>query len=239
VGPLPRWLMAMTLNILLVSAVGIGFLHTLIGVDHSLPFIVLGRAHGWSLRRVLGVTALCGLGHVLSSVVLGIVGVTLGWAVADLEWIDGGRGNLAAWLLIVLGLAYAGWSFARQRRSQRHLHRHADGTVHAHEYPGAHSHGSVSPATVTAWGLFVVFVLGPCEPLIPMLMVPAVDVGVAAITLVVLAFGLTTIGTMLLMVTVGYLGLSLPVFRRCEAHAHTIAGLAIAGSGLAIELLGI
>ena len=92
---------------------------------------------------------------------------------------------------------------------------------------------------MTAWSLFIIFVLGPCEPLIPLLMVPALDYGAWGVVQVALAFGLTTIGTMMLVVTVGYYGLKLSAFRRLEAHANTLAGLAIAASGLAIQVFGI
>ena len=68
------------LHILLWTALTVGFVHTLVGVDHTLPFIVLGRARRWSLRKTLGVTALCGLGHVATSVALGAVGIAAGVA---------------------------------------------------------------------------------------------------------------------------------------------------------------
>ena len=233
---------APTLEILLTTAVSIGFFHTLIGVDHSLPFMVMGRAHGWPLRKVLGLTFLCGLGHVLSSVVLGIAGIGLGTALEKLEWIEASRGELAAWSLIVFGLTYAAWSFAKSRRITEHTHVHADGTVHAHhENTSGHHHGFdvKSAAGMTAWSLFVIFVLGPCEPLIPLLMVPALGWGWGSVALVAGAFGVTTIATMMGVVTVGYLGLGVPKFARLEKHAHTLAGLAIASSGLAIQALGI
>ena len=47
-----------TLSLLLGTAVGIAALHTAVGVDHTLPFIALGRAQNWTLRKVLVVTAL-------------------------------------------------------------------------------------------------------------------------------------------------------------------------------------
>jgi sulfite exporter TauE/SafE len=229
-----------TLIILLGSAVGIGFLHTLIGVDHWLPFAVLGRAQSWRLRRVLAVTAACGVGHVLSSVVLGALGIGLGVAVTRLEAIEGVRGNLAAWTLIVFGVVYAAWSVARPRRAHRHIHAHADGETHVHTHEGLpHGHTTRDARTVTAWSLFVIFVLGPCEPLIPLLMAPAIASGGAGVALVAVVFGVTTIATMAVMVAVVYAGLSVPVFRRLQAHAHPLAGVAIALSGLAIQLLGI
>ena len=96
-----------SLTILLMTAMSIGFVHTLIGVDHALPFVALSRARGWKLPKTLGVTALCGLGHVLSSVILGCVGLGLGVAIERLEWIEGFRGELTAYLMIGFGLAYA------------------------------------------------------------------------------------------------------------------------------------
>ncbi len=227
---------------LIVLAITIGFTHTLIGIDHSLPFVVMGRAHKWPLRKVLGITALCGLGHVLSSIVLGVMGISLGTALEKLEWIEASRGDLAAWLLIVFGFSYAAWSFAKQRRLGGHAHSH--GThVHTHEgEEGEHQHKdalSQNAAGMTAWSLFVIFVLGPCEPLIPLLMVPSMRWGTSSMMLVAFAFGATTIATMMAVVTIGYVGLTIPTFERLERHVHTLAGLAIASSGLAIQVLGI
>ena len=71
-----------TVTLLLGTAAALASFHTLIGVDHSIPFIVLGRARAWSLRRTLGVTGACGLAHVASSVLIGSLGVLLGVTLA-------------------------------------------------------------------------------------------------------------------------------------------------------------
>jgi hypothetical protein len=128
---------ATPLSILLTTAVTIAAVHTLVGVDHTLPFVAMGRARGWTLRKTLGVTALCGLGHVASSVVLGVAGIALGVAAHRLEWIQSGRGSLAAWSLIAFGAFFVGRSLMRGHRAHRHVHEHAhhDGVVHAHEHP--------------------------------------------------------------------------------------------------------
>ena len=34
----------MDINILIVTAISIGFIHTIIGPDHYLPFIVMGKS---------------------------------------------------------------------------------------------------------------------------------------------------------------------------------------------------
>ncbi len=219
--------MESTLGALLVAAVVIGFSHTAIGLDHTVPFVALGRARSWSLRRTLGWTALCGVAHVAASVLLGGVGIGLGIAVRDLELVDGARGSLAAWLLIAFGTVYAGWSFARGRRRQ------------LAGVEGAPKSDAARSGAVTGWSLFIVFALGPCEPLVPLLFVPALKLGLAETTAVAATFGVTTIATMLCVVSAGYLGLSRVRCAALEHHAHTLAGIAVAGSGLAIQLFGI
>jgi nickel/cobalt transporter (NicO) family protein len=229
---------------LLGTAVGIGFFHTLIGVDHSLPFVVLGRAQGWSVKKLLAITALCGTGHVLSSVLLGFVGIGFGVAVGRLEWIEGRRGEISAWLLIGFGLAYAAWAIWRSLRNRlhHHVHFHADRAAHEHQHSHGgehlHPHG-LDRRALTVWALFVVFVLGPCEPLIPLLMVPAMAYHWSGVALVAAAFGITTIATMLAVVMVGYLGFRPSFFGFLEKHVHAVAGLMIAFSGIAIKAFGI
>jgi len=227
------------MQVLLGSAVAIALLHTLIGVDHTLPFVVLGKAQGWSLKRTLALTAVCGLGHVISSVLIGVVGIGMGLALLRLEWLESYRGNLAAWLLISFGLLYAAWAMARTRRRQRDTHRHGT-VVHAHHQDEAsHTHGQFDGKMLTAWSLFVIFVLGPCEPLIPLLMAPAASHGAPAVALVAGVFGTVTIGTMLVLVTAGHYGLKVGSFGWIERHSHVVAGLSVAAAGLAIKLLGI
>ena len=92
------------LKILLGSAFTIGLVHTLIGPDHYLPFILLARARNWRLKKTLWITFGCGVGHVLSSVVIGLAGIAAGIAVGQLEGIEGVRGELASWALIAFGL---------------------------------------------------------------------------------------------------------------------------------------
>ncbi len=232
------------IGILAVTAGSIGFVHTVTGPDHYLPFIVLGRARRWPLARTLGVTAICGVGHVLGSVVLGLIGIGLGLAIGRLEIIEGVRGDLASWLLISFGLAYTAWGLRSAYRDRPHSHRHvhADGTVHEHHHSHRRDHSHPHDArnrSLTAWALFVIFVLGPCEPLIPILMYPAADASMGGLVLVVAVFSVATIVTMMAMVLMAERGLRLVKIGGLERYAHAFAGVAILGSGLAIRLLGL
>ena len=232
-----------TVPLLLSTAAALALFHTLAGVDHSIPFIVLGRARGWSLRRTLGVTGACGVAHVASSVLIGFLGVLLGVTLDRLTWLESTRGQLAAGLMIGFGLAYAAWAFRHRLRGRTHthLHQHADGTVHthSHDHHGEHLHPHNVGRGVTPWALFLIFAFGPCEPLIPLMMVPAIEPSWPVLVAVIVVFGVVTIGAMLVAVTLGYLGLTHMRLRVVERHIDVLAGLTIAASGAAVLVLGI
>jgi len=208
------------ISILAATAATIGFFHTLIGPDHYLPFIAIGKARNWSVAKTMWITFLCGLGHVLSSVVLGLVGVAFGMALGRLKAFEAFRGNLAARALIVFGFTYCVWGIHRALKNHSHSHAHA----HPHK-------------TVTPWILFTIFVLGPCEPLIPLIMYPAAEHSVPGMLLVAGVFSVTTIGTMMAVVLVSIWGIRFINLGALERFSHALAGAAICLSGLAIEFL--
>lgn len=238
----------MTNEILVLAgtAASIGFAHTVLGPDHYLPFIVIGRARQWSLPKTLFISFLCGLGHVLSSVFIGLVGIALGIAVFRLEGIESFRGSLAAWLLIGFGLAYSVWGLHRAigKKPHRHTHPHAEGLEHKHVHTHqkaehAHVHDEKTKQNITPWILFIIFVFGPCEPLIPLLMYPAAKQNAGGVILVTLAFGVTTIVTMLAIITAASWGVQFVRLGPLEKYAHAIAGAMIFISGLSVQFLGL
>lgn len=247
--------MEQSLPILLTTAFVIGVSHTFIGPDHYLPFIVLSRAGGWSLGKTLWWTFVCGLGHVGSSVLVGALGIAFGWQVSGMEGFEGIRGEIAGYALILFGGAYLLYGLYRERggRSHHHAHVHTDGAIHTHEHahqsPSSHGHRhqESSPPeekatlaqTKSFWAVFIIFVLGPCEPLIPLLMVPAAAHSAQGIAAVTAAFALATIGVMLAIVWMGYKGLNLLRFNFPERHIHALSGGAILVSGLLIRFAGI
>lgn len=236
------------------TAVSIALIHTLAGPDHYLPFVAMARAGQWPLRKTLRVTCLCGIGHVGSSVALGLVGVALGIGVEKLEWFESARGDLAAWLLIAFGLMYLVWGIWRalRNRPHTHLHAHADGTVHSHSHTHAaeHAHFHQGPADGAApsqdstdpnkparWSpmaMFIVFVFGPCEPLIPLIMYPAARHDLSGMILVTAIFSFVTIGTMLALVAIMVSGTSIVRWGVLERFGHALAGGVITACGVAI-----
>jgi nickel/cobalt exporter len=239
------------------TAASLGLIHTVIGPDHYLPFIVISRARNWTLRKTLFISFLAGLGHILSSVVLGFVGIALGIAVAKLEGVESARGEIAAWLLIGFGLAYFLWGMRRAWKGKPHAHAHLHGREAVHEHPHspehgvhehvhshekaehAHLHGEGKKANITPWVLFTIFVFGPCEPLIPLIMYPAARHSTAGVVLVAAAFGLVTIATMLVIITAASWGARFVRLGKLERYSHALAGLMIFVSGLAVQFLGL
>jgi sulfite exporter TauE/SafE len=231
-------------NILIVTAASIAFLHTVLGPDHYLVFTALGKARKWSLAKTLSVTLYCGIGHILGSVVLGTIGIVLGAELARLVEIEGLRGNLAGYALLAFGLVYMVWGIRKAVRNQSHSHVHAhEDVVHAHEHDhhGAHVHVHAKPgqASITPWALFIVFVLGPCEALIPLFMYPAAQNSPGLVVTVALVFGVVTLLTMLLGVIVTTVGLERLRLPSPGRYAHAVAGASIVLCGVAMSFLGL
>ncbi|HBE40274.1 MAG TPA: hypothetical protein DDW27_03575, partial [Bacteroidales bacterium] len=156
-----------SIAILSVTAVSIGFFHTLFGPDHYLPFIVLSEAKKWKLGKTMMITFICGLGHVLGSVALGLVGIAAGISLNRLVDTESFRGNLAAWLFIAFGLVYMIISIRNLIRNQKHSHSHfhTGGEQHSHEHDHHKEHLHIHDKDVvktTPWILFLIFVFGPC-----------------------------------------------------------------------------
>jgi len=79
----------------------------------------------------------------------------------------------------------------------------------------------------------------PCEPLIPLIMYPAAKHNIEGLAIVALAFGLTTILTMLAIIAVSSWGVSFLRLGRLERYAHALAGAMIFVSGLSVQFLGL
>ena len=226
--------------LLTITAFSIGFLHTALGPDHYLPFIVMSKARQWSIFKTIRITILAGLGHVLSSILVGIIGIAAGIAIAEIELFEGFRGNLAALAFIAFGAIYFIWGIykAIKNKPHKHLHFHEDGNAHEHNHNHIDQHSHVHKS-ITPWILFTIFFLGPCEPLVPILMYPAASGSVWGTIIVTTAFSLATIGTMTIIVVLATYGIKMFKTDKLERYMHAIAGATIMLAGMAIQFLGL
>lgn len=226
-----------------MATITIAFTHTIMGPDHYLPFIALAKSGEWSVRKTTLITFLCGIGHVMSSIILGFIGIAFGIAVTKLESFEAIRGNIAAWLLIGGGLIYFIWGIKQAVKNRPHTHTHAhDGIehTHIHTHHNSHTHPHLQEKrNITPWILFLIFIFGPCEPLIPLVMYPAAKHHFGELITVTLIFGIITIATMLGVVlssiySTKHISIAIPA-----RYTHAIAGLTILLCGLAIQFLGL
>lgn len=236
------------MTVLCTTALSIGVVHTLLGPDHYVPFLAMARAGKWSTRKTVTITVVCGVGHILGSVVLGVVGIALGLGVFRLESVEAFRNDIAAWMLIAFGFVYFvyGLRRARRARSHSHWHVHAGGMIHnhAHSHENEHLHVHTSPDranAMTPWILFTLFLFGPCELLIPLLIYPASNRHWADVVIVTSVFAAATLITMVSVVMTAHLALKLTGKTKWAGwtavgrYTHALAGLAVFACGTAIR----
>jgi hypothetical protein len=122
---------------------------------HWLPFVVIGRARGWSRRRTLGAVALAGGGHILATTVLGVALARFGWEIN--ERFDAAFHWAVAALLVGLGA----WLAFR--------------TPHGHGCDHCEGRKLIPEPTDRAalWGLFLTLTLSPCELFLPVYLTAA------------------------------------------------------------------
>lgn len=201
------------MELLLFSALTIGSLHAL-APDHWIPFVALAKAQQWSKWKTTYSVFLAGLGHVSSSVVIGLIGIAIGVATEHVTGWEMVRGDVASLLLIGFGLAYMIYGLKQLGKK----HAHADGKA----------------KTVSYWTLFIVIIFGPCEPLIPLLFASSAF-GWFNVVLLVMIFGAATIVVMQVQVHAALWGVSFFRARIFEQASDAIAGGIIVITGIAIR----
>jgi sulfite exporter TauE/SafE len=190
------------------------------------------------------ITFISGVGHVSGSVILGLIGIGMGISLNKIEAIEANRGSVVGWMLIAFGILYSAYGVYKYLKRGAHVHvpaflrpksiRHKDLHLADRDLDKNNDAGRLTP-----WILFLIFVFGPCEVLIPMLIYPAAENSGFGIFLVALVFGIATVGTMLLVVLLGYQGFSFLRFKGKEHQLHLYAGMIILLAGVGMQFLGL
>jgi putative Mn2+ efflux pump MntP len=90
---------------------GVALVHAAIPT-HWLPFVLVGRAQGWRLQRVLAAAAAAAVGHILTTSIVGVLILMAGRFVE--QWIQGVLHYAAAALLLGFGIFYIARAFQRR-----------------------------------------------------------------------------------------------------------------------------
>jgi sulfite exporter TauE/SafE len=198
------------LMVLVIAAITISCLHTVTGPDHYLPFVALSKSLRWSFKKTIAWTVVCGCGHIASSILIGLGGAAMGWSLSKVTWLEDVRGGVAGWALLGFGLIYALWGLIKAKQNLRHKNfdTYEDGRMYVYEHEDGIVVAPKERFAVTPWVVFLIFVLGPCEPMIPPALFSSCKKFVVRNNLLIIFYTIFTLATMVLMVVLGYYGVS-------------------------------
>lgn len=213
--------------IILVGAVfAVGVLHTMVP-DHWAPIALLARQHKWSKRETRTAAFKAGVGHVVSTLLIGL----LVWAagVAFATKFGNAIDTISSIALVGFGLWFAVTAYIEMKH-EHHSHPHAENEPHRHDH---HGHDSSRTA------LLLIIGSSPMVEGIPAFFA-ASAYGVPLLAVMALVFAASTIATYVILCTYSSERLqqtSLGVF---ECYGEVLSGAFIAFIGfvfLALPLL--
>jgi small-conductance mechanosensitive channel len=169
------------------------------------------------------------------------VGLAISSSLSSLVGIEDVRGTLATYFIIAFGFGYTVYALFNlfKNRPHKNIVNGQEITHDHHDSISVEEHIEDKKKSNIIWGLFILFVLGPCEPLIPILMYPAATLNIWALVSVTAVFSISTIGMMLILTLLGIKGLSFVKIKTLDKYGETLAGLAIMVCGVLMITMGI
>jgi hypothetical protein len=170
---------------------------------------------------------------------LGLGGAALGWSLSKIDSVESVRGGFAGWALLGFGLVYSTWGLIRAKQNRRHKHFdvHDDSSVYVYEHRDGEAVMPKEKHKVTPWVMFIIFLLGPCEPMIPLLYFPAATNSWPAMLLLIVVYTVFTLATMIAMVALGYYGISFFKTNKLERYMHVLGGVTILICGIGMVFM--
>jgi len=205
------------LSQIIVGAFLLSIVHASIP-NHWIPLVALSKAEKWNEKLTLVITAISGLAHTLSTIIIGIIVGFLGYKLSSsYSFIVG---VIAPSLLILLGIIYLILSI----RYNRHHHHHHSHEIHLDD---------VKKKTTTAiiLTLTISMFFSPCLEIEAYFFV-ASKLGWQGIISVSVIYTIITIAGMLLLVWLGMKGVKKIKSHFLEHHEKTIIGIILIFLGL-------
>lgn len=104
-----------------LSSVLLSLVHAAIP-NHWLPLVAIGRVEKWSERETLAVTAITGMAHTISTIIIGIVVGLIGYKLSESYHFV--SHTIAPAVLVFLGVFYLYKDYAHSKIHQKHEHSH-------------------------------------------------------------------------------------------------------------------
>ncbi len=206
--------------LLLVATVAIiGVLHTMVP-DHWVPITLIARDRKWSRRETARAAFIAGTGHVVTTLILGVIVWVAGVVVAARfgHAVD----LLSSAALIGFGLWVALSAWQEIHGHGHHTHTHEDGSIHED-----HDHGSKKTRTA----LLLILGSSPMIEGIPAFFA-AGKYGIGVISVMAVVFAISTIATYVLLCVYSTASLEQVKFGAFEKYGEVFSGVFIAVIGL-------
>ncbi|MDI1280997.1 hypothetical protein [Brevundimonas sp.] len=206
----------------LLSLLGGGFIAAFLHAalpTHWLPFVLVGRAQGWSGQRALAAVTAAGLAHIASTALFGLLIVVA--ALALDSWVRGLLPNLSAALLLMFGLFYLG----------RSLWVHAV----ASDGPSLRTPAPAVSDRAAMLGLVTMMAISPGEVLLPLYLHSA-TAGLPTLALLTLMLALGTVLGMAVFTSLARAGASILRLERWARYEGAVLGLVLIGLAVVIFL---
>ncbi|MBN8528686.1 MAG: hypothetical protein J0M36_05585 [Caulobacterales bacterium] len=204
----------------LASLLGAGFaaafLHAALPT-HWLPFVLVGRAQRWTLRKTLGAVVAAGLAHIATTAAVGGLIVLAGLALN--QWIAGLLPHLSAALLMIFGAFYLARATLKR-------------PVPVGGPPLETPEPTVSDSAAF-WGLVAMMAVSPGEVLLPIYLSTAEE-GLPVLALLTMVFAAGTVAGMALLTTLARAGASILRLERWARYEGMVLGVALIGLGLLV-----
>lgn len=230
--------------ILGLATISIALIYSFLEPNHFLPPTAMLRSGKWSLKKAIGITLLCGVGFVLSSLAIGSLGFALGMAIQRFVEVESFRGTLSAWIIVLFGLGYFDYRFALAVLDphEDHWHVHSGKVIkihgqHIHAKKHLHDHEKENAITLQPWKLFLTFFLSPAKPFAGMMIYPAAKSGTTSVVFLTVIFVVATLVSLVTIVLKPDLGIRLASHGQLDRYRDALAGATIFLCGVALLLL--
>jgi hypothetical protein len=215
--------------LLVATVAAVGVLHTLVP-DHWAPIVVIARQRRWSRMRTLRAAAIAGVGHVTSTLALGVV-LWFAGAVAAARY--GHFVNVvAAHALLAFGawIAIAGWRELHSHGGAHHHHHH-DAAGHDHDDDHDHGRGETHAAASQRTTLLLILGSSPMVEGLPAFLA-ASTYGAALLAAMAIVFAASTILTYVAVTGAALRGLERVSLGPLERYGEVLSGLVVAAVGV-------
>lgn len=222
----------------------VAFLHAAIPT-HWLPFVLVGRARGWTRTKTIAVTLAAGLGHVALTTALGLGVAWFGFK------LDQRLGSSFPWIAGGVLAAMGGYYLWRQSRGAGICHHHPPGSHHhADEHCGEaddHTHwddelndtplvSGRAADSAAIGGLFIMLTVSPCEAFLPVYLT-GVQFGWRGFVVLSVILAVAALAGMTLFTWLALLGVDRMRIQRFERSEAGLLGVIFLVLGVVVVLL--